>query len=108
MQIADAGHCLQSFKTYLKVERTALRRNVSSLSCSPRCCRSGYTMVQCRVGLLRQVLKNSGVFRGYGEVYLKNATEIEITGNLKDLVREMVDRFSRRVVAAREGTISFT
>jgi hypothetical protein len=117
MQAADSAHCLQSFRSYTKWNELLFEEMYQAYHAG-RADADPFTQWykaeaayfdKFMIPLLSR-LKDSGIFGGYGEVYVKNAIENRDAWKARGqtIVREMVEGFSRRVVAAQEDTISFT
>jgi 3'5'-cyclic nucleotide phosphodiesterase len=117
MQAADAGHCLQPFRSYLKWNERlfdemyqAYHAGRADIDPSTQWYQAELAFFDKFLIPLLTRLKQSGVFGGYGEAYLKNATDNRDQWKAQGptIVREMMDEFSRRVVAAQDDIISFT
>lgn len=59
---------------------------------------------------LTKKLRDSGVFGSFGDEYVKNAKENRRQWELrgKGIMNEMLESYSKKVVAAQEDTIMFT
>ncbi|KAL3936731.1 MAG: hypothetical protein SGARI_002432, partial [Bacillariaceae sp.] len=115
MQAADSGHCLQSFRSYTKwnellFEEMYQAYHVGRADVDPSTQWYNAEIAYFDKFLLPLLsrLKDSGVFGGFGEAYLRNAMENRDAWKARGdaMVRGMVEGFSRRVVAAQEDTIS--
>lgn len=117
MQAADAAHTLQSYHIYLEwAERQfeevyqayhdgrAERNPADSWYRSELCFFDNFVIP------LAKRLRDSGVFGRAGSDFLKHAQDNrnQWADQGKDMVREMVEGFSRKVAAGQEETIWFT
>lgn len=117
MQAADAGHCLQPFRSYLKWNEKlfeemyqAYHSGRADVDPSTQWYKAEMAFFDKFLIPLLMRLNDSGVFGGYGQTCLKNAMENrdQWMSQGPALVKDMVDQFSCRVVAAQDDTISFT
>ncbi|KAL3921226.1 MAG: hypothetical protein SGILL_002858 [Bacillariaceae sp.] len=117
MQAADSGHCLQSFRSYRKWNELLFEEMYQAYHTGRADVNPTTQWYKAELAYFDKLmipllirLKDSGIFGGFGEAYLKNAVENRHAWKERGeiIVREMMEGFSRRVIAAQEDTISFT
>ena len=116
MQAADAAHTMQSFRTYLKWSEKIFEEMYQAFHCGRAerdPAKSWYVgelaFFDRFVVPLASRLQQTGVLGLSGDEFLKAAMENRRLWNEhgKLIVRDMVENFSRRVVAAQDDTVEF-
>jgi len=117
MQAADYSHGIESFRTYMKWNERlfeemyqAYHTGRSEANPALQWYKSELAYFDKFLIPLLSRLTNTGVFGGSGEVYLRQASDNRNAWKTEGevMVQDMVDRFSRRIVAAQEDTICFS
>jgi len=117
MQVADSGYRAQSYKTYISwnerlFEEALKAYHAGSLEINPvvHWYKSELDYFDNLLIPLLSRLTNTGIFGGSGESYLIQASDNRYAWKSggEVMVQDMVDRFSRRIVAVQEDTIRFS
>lgn len=117
MQVADSGHSIQSFRTYLKWNERLFEEMLQAHHAGRSEDDPSIQWYEAELAYFDKFLiplvsriKDTGIFGGSGEAYLRRAIENRDTWKAKGeaIVHDMVETFSRRVVSAQEDTILFS
>jgi len=117
MQVADSSYRVQSYRAYTKwneqlFEEALKAYHAGSLEVNPAShwYKSELNHFDDFLIPFLSRLKDTGVFGGSGETYLTQASDNRHAWKSggEVIVQDMVDRFSRRIVAVQEDTIHFS
>jgi class 3 adenylate cyclase len=117
MQVADSSYRGQSYRTYTKWNERLFEEALKAYHAGSSEVNPALNWYKSELNYFDNLLMPSlsrltdtGVFGGSGELYLTQASDNRNAWKSggEAMVQDMVDRFSRRVVAAQEDTIRFS